>query len=503
MDTRYEICGRDRTMLAAARKKNKITLFSGITILLFSFIFIKTQRIPNLAGVSGFFSGMYKSVQQFFLKIRVLNYFVSAGDGGSAVGLDNFFYHLLGFPKKPTVFSNRSIVLSCWIIPIGFSYYLLSLIGYLVDVYWRKEKSEKNYFKLLLFTLYFPKILQGPISKHRTLARQLNEGHEFSYINLKYGLQLMLWGYAKKLIIADRLAIPVNQIFTNYSQYKGLLLFFGAVLYSLQIYTDFSGGIDIARGYSQIIGIDLDINFNHPYFSKSVEEFWRRWHITLGNWMKDYVFYPLSLSKTFTILSRSSRKFLGQKIGKKLPSIFAMFIVYILVGLWHGPEMKYLVYGLYNGIIIVSSLLLAEKYNVLLKFLKIDQNSFSWKLFRITRTFFLITFGRYFSRGIDFSASIQMIKLTCKNWNIISFPVDGTLLNIGLKISDWFVLIFALIILFIVDYYQEKGVRIRETISRQPIVFRWLLYYAIIFAILIFGVYGPGFDAANFIYGNF
>ena len=224
------------------------------------------------------------------------------------------------------------------LLPLGISFYTLQAVAYLVDINHGKLKPDDNIFKFMLFMSFFPQIIQGPIARHDQLAAQLYEGHAFDYTRVTHGFQLILWGAVKKLIIADRLLIPVATVFENYSNYEGGILLFGAALYGLQVYTDFSGGMDIAQGIAQIFGIQLEINFRQPYFSVSIEDFWRRWHITLGGWMRDYIFFPLSLSKRFATISRNSRKVFGPFVGKRLPAILSSFVVYFLVGFWHGAE---------------------------------------------------------------------------------------------------------------------------------------------------------------------
>ena len=183
------------------------------------------------------------------------------------------------------------------LLPLGISFYTLQAIAYLTDIYRGKATADRNPAKFMLFMSFFPQIVQGPIPRHGQLASQLYEGHDFDYTRVCHGVQLMVWGLFKKLVIGERIAIPVNALFDNYSKYSGPILFLAAAMYGLQVYADFSGGMDIARGVAQILGIELELNFRQPYFSSSVEEFWRRWHMTMGNWMRDYVFYPLSMSK--------------------------------------------------------------------------------------------------------------------------------------------------------------------------------------------------------------
>ncbi len=389
------------------------------------------------------------------------------------------------------------------LLPLGISFYTLQALAYMIDISRGKVIPDKNPFKFMLFMSYFPQIVQGPIARHEQLAEQLYEGHPFDFQRLEYGIQLMLWGWFKKLVIADRIGIAVSNILAEPGTYHGPIVFFGFALYGIQVYTDFSGGMDIARGFSQIIGVELEENFRQPYFSRSIEEFWRRWHITLGGWMRDYVFYPLSLSKTFGSLGRKTRKVFGTNLGKKLPSFLSMFIVYLLVGFWHGSSYKYVAYGLWNGIFIMCGILFAEVYEKIRNSLEFSEKTFTYRAFQMVRTFFIISLGRYFSRAVSFKYAIRFWQNTLIDWQDFSFLVDGTLKKTGLDTANWVLLIFVLMFLFLIDLLHEKGYHIRDAIARQHILFRWLIFFAAILSILVFGIYGPGYDAASFIYEQF
>ena len=389
------------------------------------------------------------------------------------------------------------------LLPLGISYYTLQAIAYMVDIYRGKYEPDRNFGKFLLFMSFFPQLIQGPIARHDQLARQLYAEHRFDYQRLCYGVQLMLWGWMKKLIIADRLAMPVDQIFNNSAQYSGLLVFFGAVCYGLQVYTDFSGGIDVARGFSQILGVELAENFRQPYFSRSIEEFWRRWHITLGAWLRDYVFYPLSLSKTFGNLGKKARKTFGTSFGKKLPAFLAMFIVYFLVGFWHGPSWKYIAFGVWNAVFIMSGILLKEFYEAARQKCGIREDAVTWRVFQMFRTFLICSMGRFFSRAGRLTTAVSMFASVFRNTRDLSFLLDGTLLTLGLDTANWFLLFIAVLVLFAVGLLHERGVRLREAIAAQPLIFRWGIYCAAVLALLVFGMYGPAYSKTAFIYEQF
>lgn len=389
-----------------------------------------------------------------------------------------------------------------YLLPIGISFYTLQSIGYVVDMYRNKYEADKNFFKFSLFMTYFPQIIQGPIARYDQLAKQLYEGHSFDYSRVTQGAQLILWGFMKKLLVADRLSIMVNEIFNNYTEYEGIIYLIAGIAYGMQVYCDFSGGMDIARGVSQIFGIELSLNFERPYFAKSISEFWRRWHISLGSWMRDYIFYPLSLSKFFGTLSKFTRKILGNYIGKKLPTFLSMFIVFLLVGVWHGSSWKYVVYGLWNGIIIVTSILLDPYYDKWLKKLNIKTDCFSWGFFQMLRTFFLCSLGRLFPRAGSCTIAIDMFTGIFKKFNPwVLF--DGTIFSLGLDLSDFVILGIMVIILLAVGILQERGMHIRETIAQQNLYFRWVVYLGAIAFLVVYGVYGPGYSATEFIYKQF
>lgn len=398
---------------------------------------------------------------------------------------------------------GRPVPMLNLLLPLGISFYTLQAISYLVDVSRRKVQADRNPAKFMLFMSFFPQIVQGPIPRHSQLAKQLYEGHRFDYDQLRFGAQLALWGLFKKLVIAERVAVPVNYLFEHYSEYSGPIVFFAAVLYGLQVYTDFSGGMDIARGVAQMLGIELELNFKQPYYATSIEDFWRRWHITMGSWMKDYVFYPLSLSKAFSSLSRKSRKVLGQYMGKRLPAFLAMFIVYFCVGFWHGPEWKYVAFGIWNGLFIMISILLEKAYIKGRTLCRINENTVTWRWFRVLRTLIVVSFGRFFTRSNNLHAAIAMFGRAFRNWRDITFITNGTLLKTGLNNANWILLILLLFLLFYVDYKHEHNVSFRKVIARQHFVFRWTIYIIAVLAILIFGCYGPEYNAASFIYEQF
>ena len=387
------------------------------------------------------------------------------------------------------------------IIPLGISYYTFAAIGYLADVYWKKDQAEKNPFKLMLYLCYFPQILQGPIPKHKKLAPLLSEGHRFDYDRVCFGLQRAVWGFFKKLVIADRLAIMVNQVFNNYQNYSGFVYLVGLTGAVFQLYADFSGCMDIALGVSEVFGITLEENFKRPFFSTSAAEFWRRWHISLGAWFKDYVYMPLSTASWVIAVGKFFRNHVSKSAGRNIVTTIPLLVVWILTGLWHGTGADYLVWGLYWGGIIILSTWLAPVYRNLNQRFGLTNDLGWWRVVRQIRTFVIYMIGRLLTLPGDLLVSfwIGQKVFTFNPW-VFS---DGTLLNLGWDEKDVWVVCIALLILWRVSVLQEKGIRIRQSIAKWPLPIRWAFYLGAIFAVLIFGVYGAGTSGTTFVYMNY
>lgn len=398
--------------------------------------------------------------------------------------------------------SNFSIPLRNIVLPLGISYYTLQAISYVVDVYRGKYKAEKNFGKVALFLSFFPQMIEGPIGKFDELAEQLYEPHSFDYTRVKYACQLMLWGLFKKMVIADRAALYVNEVFANYSSYSGIIIIMAIILYTVQIYAEFSGCIDIVRGIGQIFGVTMAENFKRPFFSKSIQEFWRRWHITLGAWLREYIFYPVSFSKACINLTGWSKKIFKGHIGKLIPAAFALFFVWFGNGIWHGASWKYIFYGLYYYILTMLGMLFEPIFTKIIQKLKIKTETFGYRLWQMIRTTIIVLIGMLIFRAHRLKEAWIIFK-SIFTFDNIGKLFNGELFKIGFNTSDFIVVLIGIIIMFIVGLLQEKGYNLREKISKQNIVFRWILYYGIIFTIIIFGIYGKGYSASSFIYGQF
>lgn len=412
----------------------------------------------------------------------------------------NFFIENLNVLLKGSM--AAPIPVMKFLLPLGISFYTFQSMGYVFDVYRSKYEPDGNPLRYALFVSYFPQIIQGPIGRHNDLAHQLYEPHRFDYRRFSFGLQRAMWGYFKKMVIADRIGIWTGTVVSNYTQYEGITVFLSVMFYTLQIYADFSGGMDVVLGISEALGIGMTENFRRPYFSRSVAEFWQRWHITLGAWMREYVFYPLALSQPFAKLSKKLRGRFGPFVAKVLPTSLASFAVFILVGIWHGAGWNYVVYGLYQAVFVSTGTLFQPIYTRCRKMFRVREDGVAWKAFQTVRTIFIVTIGRYFINADDLSSAFYMMKATFKTFNLWIF-FDGSLYSMGLDRRNFQLLIAMVIVLFVVDAIKEHGTNIRATIANQNIAIRWFVYYAVLFAIIIFGIYGPGYDASTFIYQHF
>ena len=397
------------------------------------------------------------------------------------------------------------------IVPLGISYFTFNSIGYLIDVGRGKYDAETHFGKFALFVSFFPSIVQGPLNRFADVGRQLQEPHELKYENLKFGAQLMLWGFFKKLVIADRVAVLSNAIFSaETAPSYGHQVFFGVLAYSFQIYCDFSGGTDITRGTAQMMGIDLPVNFERPFFATSMADFWRRWHMSLGAWMREYVFYPVMLSKPVTAISKTMRKRYSSHIGKIVPSVAAPMVVFFLMNIWHGLSSQRIVNALYNALLISSTVALTPFYKKMAEKLRVNTETFGFRLFQMLRTFALLSISRVITKAPSLDAAFRMLKLLVRDRIFLSLDgldyitgISGEIFSYGIGRREMFVLFLAIVVLMVVDILQESGIRLRESIAKQNVLFRWALYLLALIAILVFGIYGPNYDASAFIYGRY
>lgn len=406
------------------------------------------------------------------------------------------YYRLMWFGITDLVGVGFNVIM-----PLGISFYTFQAVGYIIDVYNSKIEAEKDFFKYALFVSFFPQIIQGPISRFSELKETLFSCPDFDFHALKSGFVRVMWGLFKKLVIADRLSAFVRSVMDLRTyNFEGAYVLMAVFFYSMQIYGDFSGGIDVAIGVAEMFGVKITENFERPFFSKSIAEYWRRWHITLGTWFKDYIFYPLSLWKPFLNLGKWVRTHISEGLGKRVPLYLPLIIVWMTTGMWHGSESRFVVWGLLNFVFIVLG---TETEGLSLKItdkLKINREGVMFKSYRVFKTFWLMSFLRLFDINKDTKTAIEAFKSIFKGWHLFNIEeVYGTL---NLPHDDLVLVIIAIIFLFAVELIQRKG-SIRKRIFALNSCLQLSIVTAFTFVVIIFGFYGLGYDSAAFIYGAF
>ncbi len=398
------------------------------------------------------------------------------------------------------IFGTKPLPLIGFVLPLGISFYTFQTMGYLIDIYREKYPYEQNVFKLALFISFFPQLIQGPISRFDDLKETLFSEHMVNGRNIAFGLQRILWGYFKKLVIADRLLIAVNTIVRNPEEFQGVYVLVGMFFYAITLYADFTGGIDITIGVAEVLGIRIRENFERPYFSKSIAEYWRRWHITLGTWFKEYLFYPISVSKSMLELSKNCKKSVGEWLGRRVSIYIASIVVWFITGIWHGAAWNFVVWGLLNCFFILASqecIPLYERFHARFHV----RHTFVYRLFQVGRTFWLMSFLRAFDCYRDVGTTFRMYTTLITRWNY-SELFQGGLMRLGLTIADYFVLTLAVVLVLAISLYGRFG-SVREKLAARPLTVQYAAYGFLFLMILILGAYGVGYDASQFIYSQF
>ena len=399
------------------------------------------------------------------------------------------------------------------LLPMGISFYIFSTMGYLIDVYRQKTEVEKNPFRLALFVSFFPQLVQGPISRHNDLSPQLREEHRFELRSLTFGLQRILWGYFKKLVIADRVLVAMKVLLKTPAegepeQYAGLYVLLLILIYSVQIYADFTGGIDITIGIAEALGIKLKENFVRPFSSRSTKEYWNRWHITMGTWFTDYIFYPVSVCKPMMKISKWSRKALGNNIGKRVPVYIATILTWFLTGLWHGAGWNFIVWGLLNCAVILVSQEFEPLYGKFrAKFPRLT-SSMPYGKFMAVRTFLLMGLIRSLDcyRDVGRTFSLWLSMIIKPNFREVFSGIGGLFTSVsakflGLRLADYVIVLAGIGIMAAVSSLSAKK-SLRERLYDKPLL-GWTLCGGLILAILLLGAYSIGYDASQFIYNQF
>ena len=388
------------------------------------------------------------------------------------------------------------------LMPVGISFYTLQAIGYMADVYWGKIRAEEKLEKTALFLAFFPQIMEGPICRHSDTCDALYSGRPLEAENLTNGYIRIFWGLFKKKVIADRLAIGVDAIFGNYTSYSGFMVAFAAVAYTVQLYMEFSGCMDIIIGSGQLFGVTLPENFRQPFCAQSAAEFWRRWHITLGTWFKTYIFYPVSMSAPVKRWNQYGRKHFGKYVTMLGTSAMALFPVWLCNGLWHGARWSYIFYGMYYFTLILAGIAVEPVRDRILQVFHISERSVGLKFMRIAKTWLIIFTGELFFRADGLRAGIYMFRSMFRNFDLGNLT-DGSLLELGMTKADLIAVVVGCVAVAVVGFIKERGTNVRISLDRKPVFMRWSFYYVLILAVIVIAAYGDGYQAVDMIYAGF
>ena len=370
-------------------------------------------------------------------------------------------------------------------LPVGISFYTFQALSYMVDVYRREVLPERNLFRYALFVSYFPQLVAGPIERSKNLLGQLYEGYEFDPDHVRSGLLLMLWGMFQKIVIADRLAIFVDYVYNqgNFFNLPGAAVALATVFFAFQIYCDFAGYSNIAIGVARVMGITLMENFRQPYLASSVTEFWRRWHISLSTWFRDYLYIPLG----------------GNRLGMVRKYMNLMF-TFLASGLWHGASWNFVIWGGLNGVYQVISGL-AEPIRKGHRIPHTKCGRLLRQTGRIAVTFCLVDFSWLFFRAPSLSTAYQMLAHMVNNFQPLA--LKSRIFEMGLGPADFLVGLAGIMVLVGVDLFCECRGSLHPFIIKWSLPVRWAFYLGAVLIVLVLGIYGPEYDAASFIYFQF
>ncbi len=428
------------------------------------------------------------------LESRVAKRWVAIGGFAVNLGILFFFkyfgFALNNFNKLLEHFSIRTIQNPFDILlPVGISFYTFQALGYMVDVYRGECKAERNLLQYALFVSFFPQLVAGPIERSRNLFRQIHEVKEKKLMSpeaMTQGFIMMLWGLFMKMVIADRAALFVDDVFECSYAIGTVEAVLGAVAFALQIYCDFGGYSAIAIGAAKVMGFDLMENFNTPYFATSIADFWRRWHISLSTWFRDYLYIPL-----------------GGNRGSRFRKYVNLMITFLCSGLWHGAAWTYVAWGMLHGFYRVAGDMLKPIRRKILDLLKVKTDVFSFRFGQIVCTFALTSFAWIFFRAESMDRAILYIRNLFMRWNPwVLF--DESLYSYGLDRREAGILFVAVLLLILVDLVRYcRSLNMGEALCRQNLVFRWMVMIALAVAVIVYGVYGGDFDSSQFIYFAF
>ena len=388
-----------------------------------------------------------------------------------------------------------------FMVPIGISFYTLQIISYMTDVYRGKQKAEHNLLKVALYLSFFPQIMEGPISRFHEVADDLYEGRAITFQNLKFGYQRIVWGLFKKIVLADRIYATVKYVFGNYQDLDGSIVAFGVICYTAQLYLEFSGCMDIIIGSGEIFGVKLPENFRQPFAAKDASEFWRRWHITLGSFFKDYIFYPISLAKPVKKLAKKVKEKCGRGISQFVAPTIALFCVWSCNGLWHGANWTFIFYGMYYFVLIFIENITEAPIIKLAAKLHINREGIPYRCFQAVKMFFIINIGELFFRADTLTDGFAMLGKILTDFHITE--LFRNISSLKMDEADLVIAAIGIILVAVVGMLHEKNIHIREEIAKWMLPARWVLWYATIAIIVLFGAYGVGYTLVEMIYAGY
>lgn len=387
------------------------------------------------------------------------------------------------------------------VMPLGISFYTLTAMGYVIDVGRENCEAEGSFLKVLLFLSYFPAITQGPFNRFQSLREQFAREHDFQYDRMLRGIQRFVWGAFKKLVIADRIGIFVDRVFESETvSVPGSIFVCAVIFYMLQLYADFSGYIDMAMGVSESLDIALPENFKRPYFAQSVAEFWRRWHITLGTWFKDYVMFSFVMSGSGRKLGKALKK-KWNGMGRHVVPIIGTMLVWFFTGAWHGRTLSYMLWGVYYGIIMSVSLVLEVFYPVWKQKLHIREGKW-YAFFGMARTWCIVFVADILIRSESLAQAGEVFRAVLTRLEARAL-LSRSITSYGLSKYDFLLLLLALFLWLTVSVWEEKGKDVRAYLAARPAVIRWFCYYGVVLLLMITGIYGGSYDTAAFMYQSF
>lgn len=426
--------------------------------------------------------------------LKYMNFFV-----GNAGAIFKLFF--------PTV----TVEIPALLAALGVSFYSLSMIGYLTDVYWGMYAAETNFLKLALFNCYFPPMISGPFCRYGELSKTLYGNVKISYDRILKGFQRILIGFFKKLVISEHVIALVDTIYGDSVQYGGAYIFLATALYTLQIYADFSGCMDIIFGVSECFGVILPENFNTPFVSVSIQEFWQRWHITLGTWLKDYIMYPILRSSGFHKMTKTIKKKWGKNAAKKIPTYMAMFVLWLAMGLWHGGGWNYIGEGIWFWAVVVLGQTMEPVFVKWRAFCKVDRFPKVYMWFQRIRTIVIYGVGALFFKAGTLRNALHILYngMDPKRWisSVQSFGTNIAMLSesVGTSFCVWSAMAVCVgfVCMIFMGHIQYTKGSFREWMGQRHMVIQFLFWYVLLMCILIFGSYGLGYSASSFIYGGF